>query len=301
MSSNTKKLIILTAVILLLSFLMGRISDSFLPGIFSRNSSSGSGKTFPVSGSFSGIEISSKTDDVHFYNAGRQSAKVVWSGNSSMKLSVTAAGNTLKIREQYKMPWFLRVGINTGKSEIAVYLPEKTYKELDIKTDTGNVMIPAGFSFETVDIETDTGAVDFQGNVSRELNIRTDTGRITCAAVKPEKLSLESDTGSVHVTDVSASKDIKIDTDTGKIVLKRVTAGSVMEIESDTGSIELDHCDAGKIDIESDTGSVTGTLLTGKIFIVKSGTGSVDVPADSAGGECKIKTDTGKIMIRVGR
>ena len=320
MSSNTKKLIIMVIVFLLLSCFLSMVCglSSFGFSFLNRNSSSGSGKTFPLSGNYSGIEIESESGNIRFYESNGKSAKVVWSGNNAMRFSVNTAGRTLKVREKYKLPWFLRIGINPGKAEIGVYLPHADYKELDLESDTGNITVPAGFSFASAEIETDTGTVDFQANVNKTLKIHTDTGKITCSGSEPEKIEIHSDTGAVDVTDIRGTKDFKVNTDTGKISLTNVSCdrlsaesdtGSLtlanvvssgkMDLETDTGSIHLDRCDAGKLEIESDTGSINAALLSDKIFTTKSETGKIDVPESAGSGECSIKTDTGSITIRI--
>jgi len=52
-----------------------------------------------------------------------------------------------------------------------------------------------------------------------------------------------------------------------------------------------------KEDAEERTGSVTGTILTEKVFLAKSGTGRVSVPQTVSGGICEIVTGTGGIEI----
>ena len=70
-------------------------------------------------------------------------------------------------------------------------------------------------------------------------------------------------------------------------------------LERNTGDIEFHGCDAETIYVETDTGDVTGTLLTDKVFITETDTGSVDVPKSVSGGRCEISTDTGDIRIEI--
>jgi tRNA pseudouridine55 synthase len=51
--------------------------------------------------------------------------------------------------------------------------------------------------------------------------------------------------------------------------------------------------------VKTDTGDVTGSLLTGKTFIPHSDTGKVVLPDSTLGGRCEITTDTGDIRITV--
>ena len=57
--------------------------------------------------------------------------------------------------------------------------------------------------------------------------------------------------------------------------------------------------EARTISIKTDTGDVTGTLLSEKEFITDSDTGNIDVPKTTTGGKCEITTDTGDIKIDI--
>ena len=59
------------------------------------------------------------------------------------------------------------------------------------------------------------------------------------------------------------------------------------------------NSDANDIFVETDTGHVTGTLLTDKVFITQTDTGDVDIPKTVDGGRCEIITDTGDIKINI--
>ena len=61
----------------------------------------------------------------------------------------------------------------------------------------------------------------------------------------------------------------------------------------------FDACDAAEIYVKTDTGDVTGTLLSDKKFFAESDTGKVSVPKSVTGGRCEISTDTGRIDITV--
>ena len=68
---------------------------------------------------------------------------------------------------------------------------------------------------------------------------------------------------------------------------------------SDAMVAEFDKLDAENLEIETGTGDVRGTLLSSKIFMVKTSTGDIDVPETTTGGICKVKTSTGEVYIRI--
>ena len=283
MSSNTKKLIILVLVLLVLSFLFSVFLGIHTLGFaFGKiRISHGNEETFQIRDNFTNIDIKSKTGNIVLHKSDDNRAKVVWSGHKAVRLTSDTKNGTLKIREKYKFPWFLRPILRSGESEIIVYLPEKDYQSLNLENDTGVISIlDNNFRFTGAEIETDTGAINLgQLTVTKDIKLSADTGRIQMTDIKCGGLSVENDTGQIN--------------------LKNVLASGTMELETDTGSITLDRCDAGTIDIESDTGSVTASLLTNKMFSVKSDTGKINVPPSVSGGPCRIKTDTGSITVTI--
>ena len=66
-----------------------------------------------------------------------------------------------------------------------------------------------------------------------------------------------------------------------------------------TGDITFDGCDGAEIFAESTTGDICGTLLTEKVFIASTSTGSIDVPKTVSGGRCELTTSTGDIEINI--
>ena len=69
-------------------------------------------------------------------------------------------------------------------------------------------------------------------------------------------------------------------------------------IERSTGNVKFDRSDAAEIFVKTNTGNVTGSLLTDKVFTTQTDTGDVSVPKTVTGGRCEIKTDTGDIKIK---
>ena len=75
--------------------------------------------------------------------------------------------------------------------------------------------------------------------------------------------------------------------------------GTEYAVDRSTGDVRFDHCDAASIFVETDTGDVSGTLLTAKRFVTETSTGNVRVPQSDSGGKCEIHTTTGDITIAI--
>jgi DUF4097 and DUF4098 domain-containing protein YvlB len=81
--------------------------------------------------------------------------------------------------------------------------------------------------------------------------------------------------------------------------MNNVIASGNYTIERSTGDVTFNGCDAAELLVEVSTGDVTGTLLTEKVFVVRSSSGKIDVPETITGGKCKITTSTGCIHIEI--
>lgn len=81
--------------------------------------------------------------------------------------------------------------------------------------------------------------------------------------------------------------------------MKNVISKEKFSIERSTGDVMFDSCDAAEILVKTDTGDIKGSLLSDKVFITQTDTGSVDVPKTVIGGKCEITTDTGDIRIKI--
>lgn len=63
--------------------------------------------------------------------------------------------------------------------------------------------------------------------------------------------------------------------------------------------MRFDRADASEIFVRTGTGNVTGSLLTDKVFLTQTDTGTVEVPQTITGGRCEIRTDTGDIELKI--
>ena len=109
---------------------------------------------------------------------------------------------------------------------------------------------------------------------------------------------MKTSTGNIVLKNIVAENEVKAEASTGRVTLTSCVSDS-LEIETSTGDVILNASDAGSIDITTDTGKVEGSLLSPKIFDTETDTGKVRVPQSAEGGICKIRTNTGNIIITV--
>ncbi len=236
--------------------------------------------TININDDFDKILIRDNWARVQFKQSDTSKCKIECDELEKVKHIVTVNNGTLEIKTQDTRKWFDYIGIFTvNQPELTVYLPEKEYASLMINTNTGDISLPGGFTFENVKIDSDTSDVDIKSKVTGTLEIELSTGDINIKNTQIGNLKTEVSTGDIRLETVKVLKTIEIETDTGDVTFK--------------------DSDASEIYVETDTGDVRGTLLTDKIFITETDTGSIRVPKSTTGGKCEIKTDTGNIKIEI--
>ena len=274
--------------------------------------------TYDVTEDFRNIAMNGDTEDITFLSSDDGNCRVVCYEEENEPHNVRVVDQTLTIDRKKSKGFRWNIGVSTESPSITVYLPEKEYKELAIETDTGDVDIPKDFSFESITADLDTGDMSCLASAEGDIRIGTNTGHISLMNVTAAGMLLSSDTGKMELSEMKLNGDLEIQEHTGKVILENVTcrnfisdgdtgslvmtnvkASGEFNIERDTGDVEFHGCDAETIYVETDTGDVTGTLLTDKVFITETDTGSVDVPKSTTGGRCEISTDTGDIRIDI--
>ena len=255
--------------------------------------------TCEVEESFRDIAVRAGDAKVAFAPSEDGRCRVVCREDEKRPHSVRVEGDALTVAEAGEKGWAL-FSLSLGEDPaITVYLPEAAYGALSVTGDTGDVDIPGDFAFDSIDVKLDTGDVSCRASSGGDIAIRTDTGRITASDLSARDMELTSDTGDVALSRVTLAGGLTLREDTGKAALEAVVASGGFDLESDTGSVRFDGCDAGTIRVKTDTGDVTGTLLTAKAFAAKSGSGKVEVPVSGEGGRCEITTGTGDIRLEV--
>lgn len=274
--------------------------------------------TYEISEDFSKISIDVDTTEIEFVLSNNKQCKIVCFEKEKIKHSATVKDGTLTIGTVDTRKWYDYIGVSFFESKMTVYLPKTEYVSLLIKGRTGDIEIPKDFAFDTVDISASTGDVACYASASEWMKIKLSTGNVRVENVSAGTLDLSVTTGGVTASAINCEGDIKVAVSTGKtkladvscksvissgstgdIILKKVISTEKFSIERSTGDVIFEGSDAAEIYAKTSTGDVTGTLLSEKVFITETNTGSVRVPKTVIGGKCEIKTSTGDIQIDV--
>ena len=294
-------------------------------------------KTHDVSEDFNTIKINTLDADISIFPSDDDSCKVICYENNKRSHTVSVSDGTLTVDCIDGRKWYDYIGINSGNTLLSIYLPKQEYASLYIKSQTGDVGIPAELSFVDIDVSVTTGDVKCYASVANAISIKASTGDIELENLSAKDISLRVSTGEIEVdsvsceesfnvtvrtgrteledvrckmlttegttgklflSDVIASESISIKRDTGDVTLEACDAENLI-IKTDTGDVTLTACDAENLIIKTDTGDVNGTLLSDKIFFAKTNTGKTDVPKTTKGGTCEVTTATGDIKFGI--
>lgn len=247
--------------------------------------------------SFDNFNIDLETADLHFLPSDDGVCRIDFLETDKIKHTARVENGTLIIDVENNKEWYDNIGVYINEISARVYLPKREYGVLSVETDTGDINIPADFSFLRAEISTDTGDSVFLAKTAEALSFESDTGDIRVEGVSPKDLMIETDTGDIRIEGVSP-RSLSVETDTGDLLMKDTIINGKLSIGTDTGDIKFDGIDAESIEIKTATGDVSGTLLSDKTFFAESDTGVVDVP-NTSGGKCEIVSNTGDIEISI--
>ena len=167
--------------------------------------------------------------------------------------------------------------------------------------------------------ELSTGDVWISKSIIKNLNIKVSTGNIDILESEIlDNLSLKLSTGDMYLSDcliankLTATKDtgvlkmnivtcdnLEVSSRTGDTILNNVVVNHDANIKSTTGDVKFNLSDAKNIYVNTSTGDVTGSIMSHKIFNVKTDTGRDEIPEniECISGLCNITTTTGDIKI----
>ena len=235
--------------------------------------------TYEIGDPFHHISVNTDIADVVLLPSEDGQCRVVCREETRAKHIVTVREGVLEIEVADERKWYDHVGINFGDPQITVYVPDGQMRAVFVTATTGDI------SLEDMKLE--------------ELRLTVSTGRISLRSIAcQETVYLQVSTGTVELADLTC-RVLESRGSTGNIKLQNVTASESFCLKRSTGKVIFDGCDAPEVLVETSTGDVEGTLLSGKAFRVQSSTGSVEIPESFGEQPCVITTSTGDVRIRL--
>ena len=258
----------------------------------------------------SALDIESGAADVKLLPTSELICRVRCVETPSLKYKVSLSSGTLHVERVSRWSLF---PISLKEDRIEIYLPKQDHESLWIKSSSGGISVPADFRFDTAIVKASSGGIGFDAEVTDELNIQTSSGGVAVSGASPAELFVSVSSGGISLSDMSPGNavvhassggirlsglrcgELSAETSSGSIRLSDVIASGMLTVKCSSGSVKLDDCDAADLYVKCTSGSVSGHLLTPKIYQAHSSSGTVRVPDSASGGICKIDTSSGSI------
>lgn len=255
-------------------------------------------ESYPIEEAFESISLQTETATVRFVPVADSSCRVECFDRMDAMPYVAVQDGTLTIDRVRNRVWQNYLGFSFQSPKITVYLPEGVYKTLTVDMTTGDIEIPACYSFKTLCVTGTTCDVLSHASVSQSMELQVTTGSLQVYSCSADTVSLRATTGAVRLSSVHCG-ELNVETSTGRIRLEDVTARKSIRLENTTGGVVLDACDAPYIQIKTTTGQVKGSLLSAKDFHANSSTGKIHIPKSNGSDLCHITTATGNISVSI--
>lgn len=319
MKKSTKKWLIAALILVLVGGAIVAAVTVYVDMDYSRlNTEKYVTNTTEITEDFDNIQIKTYSADITFIPTKSDKCKVVCNKCEDLTHTITSENGTLSVDEKDNREFIDKIAftVSSPTTEITVYLPVKEYGKLQINDDNGDVIIPEDFTFTDITVFGQNGEIECNANADNNIEIETYSGDINLSGVTAKGINLNSKSGEIELKDIACSEDCIAHNDmgdvnaenvscgnflsdalSGEIRLKNVVANKKMDIQRNTGDIRLHASDADEIYLKTESGSITGTILTEKIFLTETQSGNVSVPKTVKGGKCEIITEWGDIDI----
>ena len=235
--------------------------------------------------------------------------------------------------------WYEDLNLVFNKTpEVKIYLPQKQYKALIIKSTSGDVSLTKEISFAYCEISTTSGDIDFSHSGMNEMNLSTTSGDIHFNSVRGGSANIKSVSGDIKMsnnTNTTAfayctSGEISISDSIFKRLNAKTTSGDILaykthatdwigfnstsgDIEiydmrcselhyiSVSGDIDFDMVEnSGFLEIQTTSGDIEGNLRRATRFTVETTSGNSVVDGNNNNSDflCSVKTVSGDINIK---
>ena len=257
--------------------------------------------TVPQDFKLGSIDIQLSTGDTQIYASADESVTIKGSTGDVTVEAITCASLEVKIStgattlKRVSVSGNINMECSTGDTELS----DVSCNNLTSVGDTGDIKITGLTATENISVERSTGDVSVHKiDAAANLLLKTSTGKIDISSANCADLRVNVTTGKSYLSNINCS-NFNSTGDTGDLDMTDLIASGKIGIERSTGDVSFNRCDASELEVETSTGSVTGALITEKVFIVKTSSGRIDVPETITGGKCKITTSTGNIKIEI--
>lgn len=239
------------------------------------------------------IKISADLYGVAFHNIDGDKVTIDYTTHEKTTVTAVVQDDTLVITQTCK-PLTIHV---SGSLCLVVGIPESwTGYNIVADVEVGALSIENS-NADTINVELDTGACKIVTQNATNVSIESDTGAVMFQG-KTNTLNVDVNTGATKLE--GTANTVTVDTDTGAIKVDMEVQH--LNLSTDTGAINFEVTNNQTIEVESDTGSIRGTIHGDEAqysILVDVDTGSCNVKDQIGTGSqvLEINVDTGSARI----
>lgn len=249
---------------------------------------------------FEALEVDAANCDVFLYRERSYPGGVYIQEGRGIACRVEIVDGVLTISWAQSWPWLDKLFFwRDDEQTLSVYLPERVYERLSVRTTSGDIYISDGLSPSQVDIRTDSGYVSVWNMRGGELCVETGSGSVSLSDSELTAAAFTAGSGEVWLSQVELGA-LTAETGSGDIGLDWVESEGEMTLRAGSGDIDLWDSDAAALSIETGSGDIRAFLLSPKRFEAHSDSGDVTAPAsDESAGLCKAVSGSGDIYFQI--
>ena len=215
------------------------------------------------------IKIEAVEDNVILMKADDGVFRVLYAERANVKYTFSVTNGTLKLSRNdvdWSKPgnWLsnlienIQDGLYGATRDIIIYLPETSYKTLELTSVSGDIVSEESFSFVNAALTNVSGDITLRGiNPTGALAIATTSGNIFIENVNADMTSFAAVSGEVTLKNS---------------VFTSITGSTV------SGDVVLEYIEAEDLDFETTSGDVSGRIREAQDFHCETTSGEISVP-----------------------
>ena len=285
------------------------------------------------------LNVNGVSNDIKVIKSENNQVKVTYPVSEKFSYYVKQIDDTLQIEYDDLRHWYDYIVIfgSFRVPDLTIELPEKTFKELNIKSTSGHieansvdslttnlkttsghievggnagdltvaatsggVKVNSDTQAETAYISATSGKIEVSGNIKGDVIADNSSGGIILSDLNCDNVDAKCTSGKITADNLSVTS-IKANVSSGRIDFDNVICTGDMDLKTTSGSINLDSVDAENYDLNTTSGSIKAKILSPKLYNVKSNSGSERTPefGSNAKGVLNAKATSGSIKIEL--
>lgn len=145
--------------------------------------------------------------------------------------------------------------------KLDVYLPNRYYEKMDLKTTNGKIQID-DFNLGILSCKTSNASISLKDMVGKDMDLSTKNGRITLKDISSPMIKATTTNSNIIMENIDSNSLMAI-TKNGKIAFSDILADNITGNTSN-GSIEINYIDSKVVELNTSNGKIICKDLNNK-------------------------------------